>query len=81
MLSLLASLALAAPPVVMQGTVTDIDSHSQATIRLEDGTTLMMREKPWQEDWQVGDQLHCTTDRRSGPTVRWDAATTTCEQS
>jgi hypothetical protein len=79
MLSLLVSLASAAPPVVMQGTVTAINGRGQATIQLEDGTTLTMQEKPWQRGWQVGDRLQCTTELRpnSGGQL---SGTTICEQ-
>jgi hypothetical protein len=82
MLSLLASLAIAAPPVVMQGTVTAIDNDNQAIVRLEDGTMLTIREKPWQKGWQVGDRLQCTTEQRPSPSGSgggWNG-TTICEQ-
>ena len=61
MLCLLANLALAIPPVVRQGTVSAIDNHGQATLQLEDGTTLTVQEKGWQKDWQVRDPVQCIT--------------------
>ena len=85
MLCLLASLALAIPPVVRQGTVSAIDGHGQATLQLEDGTTLTVQERGWQKDWQVGNPVQCTTQQYPGQqyhdrqfeTTTW---TTTCEK-
>jgi hypothetical protein len=66
MLGLLANLALAIPPVVRQGTVSAIDGHGQATLQLEDGTTLTVQERGWQKDWQVGNPVQCTTQQYPG---------------
>jgi len=85
MLCLLASLALAIPPIVRQGTVSAIDGNGEATLQLEDGTTLTVQERGWQKDWQVGDPVQCTTPQYSGrvyhdrqfETTTWN---TTCEK-
>ena len=85
MLCLLASLALAIPPIVRQGTVSAIDGNGEATLQLEDGTTLTVQERGWQKDWQVGNPVQCTTQQYPGQqyhdrqfeTTTW---TTTCEK-
>ena len=83
MLCLLANLALATTAddflgvyrTARQGTITAIHGH-KATIQLEDGTTLTMREHYWQKGWQVGNRLQCITEYPS-----MSVSNTTCEQS
>jgi len=84
-LCLLANLALAGPadnipPLVRQGTVNSIDTHGQATLQLEDGTTLSMQEKYWQKDWKAGDRVQCSTQEYAGRQYEASTWNTTCEQ-
>jgi hypothetical protein len=84
-LSLWANLALATPAdnissLVRQGTVISIDTHSQATLQLEDGTTVAMQERYWQKGWKAGDRVQCITEEYAGPQEETSTWNTTCEQ-
>ena len=84
-LGLLANLALVGPaysipPLVRQGTVSNVDTHGQATLQLEDGTTFTVPEKYWQKDWKAGDRVQCSTEQYAWPQNEISPWNTTCEQ-
>ena len=85
LLGLWANLALATPAdnissLVRQGTVISIDTHNQATLQLEDGTTFTMPEKYWQKGWKAGDRVQCSTEEYAGSQEEISTWNTTCEQ-